>query len=117
MAYRPKTPFNVPMKLLGPTWKNSGGVNKKVYPDPDTIRDVFFGNFRTFGGTETTIDGVYSIENTATIETWYRPDIKSDCQVYLIPTGQIYDVIGEPENIEMRNQFLKFRVRMVGGRA
>ena len=115
MAYRPTTPFNVPMKLLSPTTKSVSGVSKKVYPDPDTIENVFFGNFRTFGGTERESNGLYVIENTATVETWYTPDIKSDCQIYLVPTGQVYEVIGEPENIELRNQFLKFRVRMVGG--
>ena len=117
MAYRPTTPFNVAMKLLTPEWQNVSGVNKKVYPDPDTIKKVFFGNFRTFGGTEREDDGVFSIENTATVETWYRPDITSDCCVYIIPAGQIYEILGDPENIELRNQFLKFKVRRIGGRA
>lgn len=119
MAYRPVTPFNVPMKILSPSWKTVNGVRKKTYPEPNTVPDsmVFFGSFRTFGGTEVTSNGLYSIENTATVETWYRPDIKADCRVYLIPTGQTYDVIGEPENIEMRNQFLKFRLTMTGGGA
>ena len=116
-GYKPKTPFNVPVKILQPTWQESNGVRKKIYPDPDTVNDVVFVSFRTFGGTERESNGLYLIENTATVETWYRPDITSDCQVFLTPTGQIYEVIGEPENIEMRNQFLKFRVRLVGGRA
>lgn len=119
MAYKPSVPFSVPMKIISPTWKNVNGVNKKTYPAPDDVPDdmIFFGSFRTFGGTETESNGVYGIENTATIETWYRPDIKAECRVVLLGTGQIYDVLGAPENIEMRNQYLKFRVRMAGGRA
>lgn len=120
MAYVPNTPFTVPMKLLIPTWKTVSGVRKKVYPSPDEVTDddmLIFGSFRTFGGTETNSNGVYSIENTATIETWFRPDITADCQIALIPTGEIYEVIGAPENIEMRNQYLKFKVKMVGGKA
>lgn len=92
-------------------------MRKKVYPDPDTVTEVVFVSFRTFGGTERESNGLYVIENTATVETWFRSDITSDCQMYLIPTEKIYEVIGEPENIEMRNQFLKIRVRLVGGKA
>ena len=56
------------------------------------------------------------VEDTANIECWYRPDIKSDCRVGLLSTGAIYDIINEPENIDMRNQFLKFKVlRYKGG--
>ena len=74
MAYRPTTPFNVAMKLLIPEWKNVSGVNKKVYPDPDTVTKVFFGNFRTFGGTEREEDGVFSI----TIAPLNEPERKID---------------------------------------
>lgn len=119
MAYRPQTPFNVAMKILSPTWKSVNGVKKKVYPSPDDVADdlIFFGSFRTFGGTETESNGVYSIVNTAIIETWYRPEITADCQIVVLQTGQIYDVLGAPENIEMRNQFLKFKARVIGGKA
>ena len=119
MAYRPRTPFTVPMKILSPTWSTVNGIRKKTYPDPETVGDdlIFFGSFRTFGGTETESNGVYSIVNTATVETWYRPEITADCQIVVLQTGQIYDVLGAPENIEMRNQFLKFKVRAIGGKA
>lgn len=111
--YRPKDNFNVPMMLLLPAYETAKGVQIKVYP---TTGDVIFGSFKTFGGTERDVNGIYSIENTATIETWYRPDINSNCRVKLT-TGSIYEVIGEPENIEMRNQFLKFKVKQIKGGA
>lgn len=119
MAYRPHTPFNVAMKLLTPTWTTAANsTRKKTYPAPDDVPDdnVFFCSFRTFGGTEVERNGLTVIENTATVETWFRPDIKADCRVVLLQTGDIYDILGTPENIEMRNQFLKFKVRYVGGR-
>lgn len=119
MAYRPSALFNVPMKILVPEWTTLNGVRKKKYPDPAEVSDdlIFFGSFRTFGGTETNSNGVYSVVNTAIIETWYRPDIKADCRIVVLATDAIYDVIAEPENIEMRNQYLKFRVSRVGGKA
>lgn len=116
--YRPQTPFNVAMKILIPEWKTIKGVKTKIYPNPEDVSDdlVFFGSFRTFGGTETTINDVYSVENTATVETWFRPEIKADCRIFIPAIGDIYEVVGTPENIEMRNQFLKFKVRGIGGK-
>lgn len=116
--YRPSVAFNVPMKLQIPTWEKINGVRQKVYPNVDDIPDdlIIFGNFRTFGGTETTINGVYSIESTATVETYYRPDVTADCRVVLLNTNEIYEIIGEPENIEKRNRLLKFKVRKIAGK-
>ena len=113
MAYRPKDPFNVVMSLLVPTYTTSNGVSKKTYP---TYGFIIYGSFKTYGGTERDVNGVYSIEDTANIETWYRPDIKSDCRIKL-ETGEIYDIINEPEDIERRHQFMKFKVKRVKGNA
>ena len=71
---------------------------------------------KTFGGTERTNNDVVTIEDTAVIETWYRPDIKADCRIQNAD-GKTYEVIGTPENINMRNQILKFKIRAVSGGA
>ena len=78
---------------------------------------LFFGSFRTFGGTENVEDGIYTNIDTATIDTWYRPDIKADCQIYVCDNEQIYDIISDPEDIDMRHQYMQFKVRKVGGKA
>ena len=114
--YRPTSPFNVPMKLLKPVTKRVQGAVKKTFTEPEES-DLFYGSFRTFGGTENTSNDVYTIVDTATIDTWFRPDIKADCRIYLCETSEIYEVIGSPENINMRNQYLRFKVRKVGGRS
>ena len=110
--YKPKTPFNVAAQILIPTYSDDLGVDSKVYP---TSGNVIFCSFRTFGGTEITVDGLYSIENTAVVETWYNPEIQSNVRLKIMQTGDLYEVFGEPENIEMRNQFMKIRVRAVKG--
>lgn len=117
--YRPEMHFNVAMKILVPTWENVQGVNQKVYPNPEDVNDdfIFFGNFKTYGGTESVSNGVLSIVDTANIDTWYRPDITADCRIYVLSTKRTYDVISEPENVEMRNELLKFKVKRVGGKA
>ena len=94
-VYKPSAPFNVPLLLLVPTSETVLGVEKKTFPAPqDGV--LFYGSFRTFGGTEKDVNGAYSLENTAVIETWYRPDIKADCRIKVLSTGDIYEIIGKP---------------------
>lgn len=114
-AYIPPL-YNVPLKLLTPSHNTVKGVLVKAYPKPnDGI--LFYGSFKTYGGTETTTNGIYAVHDTASIETWYRPDIKADCRIFIPSTGEIYEVIGKPENINMRNQHMKFKVKCVQGGA
>lgn len=104
--------FNVPMELFIPTLVTENGIVTKSYPKQSIL---IFGNFKTYGGTEVVNSGVYSVEATARVETWYRPDINASCRLRI--NGQDYEILGEPENIEMRNQFLKMRVRLRQGGA
>ena len=117
-AYKPDTPYNVPMRLLIPLTATVKGVVKKTFPDPPyDDAPLFFGSFRSYGGTEVTSNDTYTIMNTAWIETWYRPDIKPDCEIYMCDTDEVFRVIGVPENIQMNNQYIKFKVQKVGGEA
>ncbi len=117
--YRPISIFNIPMKILIPKWENILGTNKKIYPNQEDVSAdlIFYGSFKTFGGTEKVTNGLYSVEDTAVIETWFRPDILAECGIALLDSGRIYEIVGTPENIEMRNQFLKFKVKRLGGKA
>lgn len=116
-SYRAAAPFATPMYLLQPTYQTVKGVRQKLWPDPATLGDdyLIFGTFRSFGGTDMTIDNVVTVEATGYVETWYRPDITSACRLYMVPTNESYEIMGDPENISMRNQFLKIRVRRIGG--
>lgn len=114
-SFKPSAPFNVPMKLLKPTSERIQGALKKAYTTPEES-DLIYGSFKTYGGLENVQDGIYTVINRATIDTWYRPDIKPDCRIYICETAEEYEIYGEPENIEMRNQYLQFKVRKVGGK-
>lgn len=111
--YRPTEPFTIPMFFFAPETKIVKGTVKKVYPETG---ELFYCSFRTFGGTERTSNDVLTIEDTATVETWYRPDIKADC-IIKNADGKAYEILGTPENISMRNQIMKFKVRAVSGGA
>lgn len=108
-AYRPTEPFTTRLEVLNPTYKTVKGVNTKIYESVGYINC----SFKTYGGTETEQNGVLSVVDTATIETWYRPDITSSTQVKL--GAKPYEVIGEPEDISQRHQYLRFKVRAVKG--
>lgn len=118
-AFKIDGPMNVPMVLLVPSYESDFGVPRKVFPSvEDGIR--FFGTFKTYGGVraqEKDVNGLYSIENTADIVTWYRPEITAACRICVLATGNVYEIINEPENIDMKNQYLKFKVRGLKGGA
>lgn len=113
-AYRAALDNTIPLMLLKPVSVKVQGVLKKTYPAQGIL---FYGSFKTYGGTERDVNGVYSIEDTAVIECFFRPDIKSNCRINVPQTGAVYEIIGEPENINMRNQFMKFKVRRIAGGA
>lgn len=120
--YRPSEAgqMTTPLRLQTPQITTEYGVNKKVWVD---VPDIIWANFKTYGGTEKVDNNILSVEDTANIVCWYRPDIQSDCRFILLDgtetteNAKYYEILGEPENIEMRNQFLKFKVRRVKGGA
>lgn len=114
--FKPAVPFNTPMKLLVPITVSNYGVVTKSFTDPEDS-ELFFGSFRKFRGTENVENGVYTLIDTATIDTWYRPDIQPNCRIYLCETEEVYEIIGDPEDISMRHQYLQFKVHKVGGKA
>ena len=109
--YKPKRPFNVPAVLLVPEYKKINGVEKKKYSEG--IK--FFCSVRSFGGTEKVVNDKYVIEDTAEVDTFFYPEIKSNCRVKLLDDGSEWEIINSPENIERRNQFLKFKLKRIKG--
>ncbi len=97
--------------LLTPTYSKYNGVQKKSYPDTG---EKIFVNWKSRGGTESVVNGVLSIIDTATVTTWFRPDITSGCRLKR-EDGAIYEIKGEPENIELANKYLVFTVERVKG--
>ena len=118
--YKPHTPYNVPFRILTPTTTVTKGTRSKSYTEEATTR---FCSFRTFGGTENTVNGVFSVIDTATVETWYTPALTAAVRLRILPTdgsssdGEFYEVMGTPENIEQRNQYTVCKVRKITGGA
>lgn len=116
MAYKPTKPFTTPLQLYVVTGTEDVlGVEKKIYAKQGIL---FFGSFATYGGTEREINGIYSVEDTATVETWYRPEFAASGRVALANApDKVYEIVGEPEDIEQRHQFCKMKLTRVQGGA
>lgn len=113
--YRPSSAnqMTTAMQLQIPVISTDYGVETKSFTDGDMI----FCNFKTFGGTESLNNDIISVIDTAQITCWYRPDIKANFRLKRMSDGAVFEIIGEPENLEMRNQILYFKVERVKGGA
>lgn len=100
-------------KLLIPTkGPQKKGVDTKSWPDDGPL---FFANLKSYGGTERVSNDLLMIEDTLTMTTWYRPDIAAKCRVLVLNNKAVYEIINEPENWDMRNQFIVCKLRRVKG--
>ena len=113
--FNPALPYTTPILLLIPTYTTEKGVPVKKYDESNGIK--IFCSWKTYGGTETTQNDLYTVLDTAQIETWYRPEIKSDCRIKDLETKAVYEILGKPEDINRRHQFMKFKVQAVEGGA
>lgn len=114
MSYKPKAinELHTPVQLLIPTGTTKvNGVSRHSYP---VTGDVIYVNWKTYGGTENTVNGLVSIADTAQITTRYRPDIAVNCRL-LRGDGKVYEIISEPENTDLNNRYLEFKVERVKG--
>ena len=114
MSYKPRAinELRTAVKLLIPTSSSKvNGVTRYVYPNDG---DIIYVCWKTYGGTEQTVNGVYSILDTADITTRYRPDIKANCRL-LREDGAIYKITSEPENTDLNNKYCEFKVERVKG--
>lgn len=112
--YKPQTPYTTPIELYIPTYMTKKGVRVKSYPSQGVRLNC---SWKSYGGTDTTINNMYVVQDTAYVETWFRPDITSECKIKVIDTGVEYEIINNPEDIEMRHQYIKFKVQAIKGGA
>lgn len=113
--------MTTPCLLLSAKVENVLGVERKTY----TESERFNCNWKSYGGTEVSNNGILTIEDTATLVCWYNPLIRANCRVVRLADGKdeagnwraVYEIISEPENIEQRNMLVQFKVKRVKGGA
>ena len=108
--------FTTRMKLLIPTYEYSHGEEVKTYPSFNDGININV-SFKAYGGTEVkekSTDNMLVVYDTVSITTWYDSRIASDCRLAL-SEGVEYEILGVPENIDMRNKFMKFKIQRISG--
>lgn len=109
--YQPQVPFTVPALHLKRTTKKVNGVNQEAF----TEGEIFYCSAKSYGGTEKVVNGVYVIEDTWTIDTWYNPAFGKGDRIRFLDDMSEYEVLASPENINRRGQYMRFKVSRIGG--
>lgn len=83
----------------------------KVYTEVGTVR----GKFKQKGTAETNANGLTLINEKTTFITWYKADIMA--ADILTIGGVDFEIVGQPENVEMRNRYMVLTLERISGGA
>lgn len=109
--YQPSVPFVVPAMHLKRSKTKINGVNQETFSE----RSMFYCSAKSYGGTEKIINGVYVVEDTWQIDTWFNPDFGKGDRICFLDDNTEYEIVASPENINRRGQYMRFKVVRIGG--
>lgn len=109
--YKPQLPFNVPALHLKRSVEKINGINQETF----TEGEIFYCSAKSYGGTEKIVNGVYVIEDTWNIDTWYNPAFKKGDHFRFLDDDTEYEIYASPENINRRGQYMKFKGVRISG--
>lgn len=110
-GYIPPLPFRTPAMLIKRTVKQIKGMAKESFTDSEQ----FFCTAKSYGGTEKVVNGLYVIEDTWQIDTWYNPNICKGDRIRFLDDDSEYEIYATPENINRAGQYMRFKVIRFGG--
>lgn len=93
------------------TTETINGRTSKVYTEVGTVR----GKFKQKGTAETNANGLTLINEKTTFITWFKADFAA--ADILTINGIDYEIIGEPENVEMRSRYAVLTLERISGGA
>lgn len=83
----------------------------KAYAEVGTVR----GKFKQKGTAETTANGLTVINEKTTFTTWFKADFAA--ADILTINGVDFEIIGTPENVEMRSRYAVLTLERISGGA
>ena len=93
------------------TSKKVNNRTVKTFTEVGTIR----GKFKQKGTAETNANGLTLINEKTTFTTWYKADIMA---ADILTIGGIdFEIIGKPENVEMRSRYMVLTLERISGGA
>ena len=93
------------------TSKTVNGRTQKKLTTVGTIR----GKFKQKGTAETQANGLTVVNEKTTFITWYKADYEA--KDILTINGIDFEIVGTPENVEMRNRYVIITLERNGGGA
>ena len=105
-------PFRVHYRVQNPTIRRVNGVDHKEYEDAGEI----FAGVKTYGGTESNLNGVRVVKDTAVLHTWFNSFCNTDSRL-IDDAGGVWSIITPPEDIDASRRFLSFKIERVEGGA
>lgn len=110
-GYKPNLPFNLAVRHLKRSTVKVNGVNQESF----TEGDIIYCSAKSYGGTEKVVNNVSVIEDTWNIDTWYNPALKKGDKLRFLDDNAEFEILATPENINRRCQYMRFKVRRIGG--
>lgn len=93
------------------TSETVNGRNQKTYTEVGTVR----GKFKQKGTAETTANGLTVVNEKTTFITWFKADFAA---ADILTIGGIdFEIIGQPENVEMRGRYAVLTLERISGGA
>lgn len=103
--------FSTPIRVQHRVVVDVNGADEISY---NSESDINFCNWKGMGGTESIESGTLVVHDTAVLTMWYQPDIDQKDRILLNDDINIaYEVLNQPENVEMRNMYLILKVKRV----
>lgn len=87
------------------------GRTQKTYEAVGKVR----GKFKQKSAEEMTANGLIVSSDKITFVTWYKPDFAA--ADILTIGGVDYEIVGTPENVEMRGRYAVLTLERIGGGA
>ena len=93
------------------TSETINGRTVKTHTEVGTVR----GKFKQKGTAETNANGLTVINEKTTFITWFKADFAA--ADILTIGGVDYEILGNPENVEMRSRYSVITLERIGGGA
>lgn len=106
--FKVKDRMTTPIQILKQEKVNTSGY---IEIKNTEASEVLWCVWKSYGGTETDVDGLSLFQDTATIECRYSPQIKQNDIIKNLLTNAEYQIITVPDNINQLNQYLRFKVK------
>lgn len=104
--------YKTPCKLyIVVDYEKVNGNRKPIYEEAQDAE--LMANVKSFGGTEINENGRIKILDTIEVKCNYRPDIKYRSRIERLDTGEMYEIISKPENIDGAYTELYFKCEAV----